>query len=238
MNLVVKMEARNIMQRYAIFSFCVKLGGNATTTHGKLQQAFGDDAMSKAQAFRWKKRGFSEGRILVEDEQRSGRPSTTRTRDNTAQVRELFRSDRRLTVNMIADEVNLNREAVRRILTEELGMRKVCAKNLTEQQWDVRVSVCAELLEQVESDPELMGQVITGDESWFLQYDPETKRQSLEWRSKGSPRPKKAHMFKSKLECMLVCFFDSMGIIHKEWVPAGQTINITTKPFLKDSERE
>jgi len=25
--------------------FCVKVGGSATTTHGKLQQAFGDDAM-------------------------------------------------------------------------------------------------------------------------------------------------------------------------------------------------
>ena len=24
---------------------------------------------------------------------------------------------------------------------------------------------------------------------------------------------------------MLVCFFDSMGIVHKEWVPAGQTVN-------------
>jgi len=24
---------------------------------------------------------------------------------------------------------------------------------------------------------------------------------------------------------MLVCFFDSMGIVHKEWVPAGQTDN-------------
>jgi len=24
---------------------------------------------------------------------------------------------------------------------------------------------------------------------------------------------------------MLVCFFDSMGIVHKEWVPAGQTAN-------------
>jgi len=58
---------------------------------------------------------------------------------------------------MIADEVNLNREAVRRILTEELGMRKVCAKmvprNLTEQQQDVWASVYAELLEQVEADP-------------------------------------------------------------------------------------
>jgi hypothetical protein len=24
---------------------------------------------------------------------------------------------------------------------------------------------------------------------------------------------------------MLVCFFDSMGIVHKEWDPAGQTVN-------------
>ena len=96
---------------------------------------------------------------------------------------------------MIADEVNLNPEAVRRILTEELWMRKVCAKmvprNLTEQQRDARVSVCAGLLEQAEADPELMERLITGDESWFFQYDRETKRQSLEWRSKGSPRPKK-----------------------------------------------
>jgi len=44
----------------------VKLGENSTTTHGKLQQAFGDDETSRAQAFRWHKM-FSEGRTLVED---------------------------------------------------------------------------------------------------------------------------------------------------------------------------
>jgi hypothetical protein len=55
--------------------FFVKLGDNAITTHGKLQQSFGDDAMSRAQAFRWQKM-FSEGKNPVEDEQRSGRPST------------------------------------------------------------------------------------------------------------------------------------------------------------------
>jgi len=33
------------------FSLCVKLGDIATTTHGILQQAFGDDAMSRTQAF-------------------------------------------------------------------------------------------------------------------------------------------------------------------------------------------
>jgi len=99
------MEVRNIAQWYAIL-FCVKLGHSATTTHKKLQQAFGDDAMPRAQAFRWHKM-FSEGRTIVEDEERSGRPSRTRTSDNTARVRELVRSDRRLTVNMIADEVKL-----------------------------------------------------------------------------------------------------------------------------------
>jgi len=66
---------------------------------------------------------------------------------------------------MTADEVNVNQEAVRQILTEEIGMRKICAKmvprNLTEQQRDAQVSICAELLEQVEADPALMERVIT-----------------------------------------------------------------------------
>jgi hypothetical protein len=82
---------------------CAELGDYATTTHGKLQQAFGNDAMSRAQAFRWHNM-FSEGRTLVEDEQRSARPSATRKVENTARVRELVRSDRRLTVRMIADK--------------------------------------------------------------------------------------------------------------------------------------
>jgi hypothetical protein len=75
---------------------CVKLGGSATTTHGKLEQDFGDYAVPRAQAFRWHNM-CSEGRTLAEDEQRSGRPSATRTGDNTARVRKLVRSDRRLT---------------------------------------------------------------------------------------------------------------------------------------------
>jgi len=62
-----------------------------------------------------------------------------RTGDNTAWVGELVRSDQRLTVRMIADEVNMNWETVHLILSEELGMRKMCAKmvprNLTKQQW-------------------------------------------------------------------------------------------------------
>jgi hypothetical protein len=45
---------------------------------------------------------------------------------------------------MIADEVNMNHETVRLIMTEKLGMRKICAKmvpkNLTEQKQDAQLS--------------------------------------------------------------------------------------------------
>ena len=37
--------------------------------------------------------------------------------------------NRRLTVRSITEQVNINRETVRKILTEDLDMRKVCAKN-------------------------------------------------------------------------------------------------------------
>jgi hypothetical protein len=69
---------------------------------------------------------FSEGRKLVEDEQRSGRPSTARTGDNTSGETKLVRNDRRLTVQIIADKMNMSRETVHLILTEELGMKKIC----------------------------------------------------------------------------------------------------------------
>jgi len=58
-------------------------------------------------------------------------------------------SNQRLTVKMVADLVNMNQETVRLILTEELGMRKICAKmvpsNLTEQQRDLRLSAVLDI---------------------------------------------------------------------------------------------
>ena len=48
--------------------------------------------------------------------------------NNADIVRALVRSDRRLTVRMIASELNLNHTMVHQILTEELAMKKSCAK--------------------------------------------------------------------------------------------------------------
>ena len=91
-------------------------------------------------------RGSERFREDVEDDPKSGRPTTSRTNENVERVREKVRSDRRLTVRMIADELSMNSERVWRIITEDLGMRKVCAKMvprlLNDGQKENRVQVC------------------------------------------------------------------------------------------------
>ena len=90
---------------------------------------------------------------------------------------------------------------------------------------------CQDVLQQLEADDKLLENVITGDESWVFQYDPETKQQSYQWKSASSPRPKKACMQCSQVKVMLITFFDHHGLVHHEFVPQGQTVN---RLFYKD----
>jgi hypothetical protein len=55
--------------------------------------------------------------------------------------------------------------------------------------------------------------------------DPETKRQSMQWKSTSSPRPKKACKSCSKFKAILIVFFDIQGIVMAQWVPSGQMVN-------------
>ncbi|GFX20730.1 protein GVQW3 [Trichonephila clavipes] len=114
-------------EQRCVIKFCFRLGHNATETFAKFQQAYGDNVLSRAQVFR-RFKAFSEGRESIEDEPRSGRPSVSKTAENAVGVQDLVRSDRRLTVRMIGEELNLNHTTVHQILTNELKMRKICAK--------------------------------------------------------------------------------------------------------------
>ena len=85
-----------------------------------------------------------------------------------------------------------------------------------------RVTICQDLLERQD---DTLGRVITGGETWVYQYDPETKRQSRQWKTVNSLRPKKFRQSKSRVKTMLLTFFDIRGIVHYEFVLTGQTVN-------------
>ena len=76
-----------------------------------------------------------------------------------------------------------------------------------------------------DADKKLFNKIVKEDETWCFAYDPETKRQSSEWVGETSPRPKKLKFQRSRIKTMLIIFFDSQGVVHKEFVPDGKTVN-------------
>ena len=101
-------------------------------------------------------------------------------------------SDRRLGVRVKAEELNMNRKTVRQC-KENLRMRKISAKMvpriLTHDQKH-QLHISSDLL----CNAEMFNRVITGDEMWCFQYDPETKRECMQWKTQNSPRPKSTHV--------------------------------------------
>jgi hypothetical protein len=76
-----------------------------------------------------------------------------------------------------------------------------------------------------DADKNFLSKILAGDETWCFAYDPETKRQSSEWVDETSPRPKKLKFQRFRIKNMLIIFFDSPGVVHKEFVPEGKTVN-------------
>ncbi|GFS46419.1 FLJ37770-like protein, partial [Nephila pilipes] len=69
----------------------------------------------------------------------------------------------------------------------EFKKKKLCARfvphTLTTEQKELRIASSEDLIAAADEDPNFLKTIVTGDESWCLEYDPETKRQSSEWTS-------------------------------------------------------
>jgi len=89
----------------------------------------------------------------------------------------------------------------------------------------LRISVCRELKQQARDNPNFISNIITSDETWVYVYDTETKQQSSQWKSPNSPQLKNARQVRSNVKSTLIFFFGIQGIVHKEFVPPGQTVN-------------
>jgi hypothetical protein len=67
------------------FKFCVKLSKSATETLEMVRDAVGEHSLSQTEVFEWNLR-FKVGRVSVEDDEHSGRTSTSKTTKNVEKI--------------------------------------------------------------------------------------------------------------------------------------------------------
>jgi len=94
-------------------------------------------------------RRFKEGRTSVESDPRLGRPSTSRNEEMIAKVITIFRSNTRLAVREIAVDCGISVGSCDAILTDDLHIKRVCAKFvprlLTDDQREQRQTIARDL---------------------------------------------------------------------------------------------
>jgi hypothetical protein len=73
-------------------------------------------------------------------------------------------------------------------------------------------------------EEEFLSRIVIGDETWVHHYEPESKRQSMEWKHPGSPTKKKFKAQSSAGKEMLTVFWDSKGSILEDYLEKGCTI--------------
>jgi hypothetical protein len=130
---------------------------------------------------------------------------------------------------MIADKLNINECTIHQTVTQGLNMITLCAemvpKNLNDDQESRRNEMSVEMLEGLETEQNSLDRLITSDESWFFEYDPEIKRQSEEWHPPQFTRQRKDRMSKSKIKKMVIIFFCSRGVVLEESESPSVTVS-------------
>jgi hypothetical protein len=88
-----------------------------------------------------------------------------------------------------------------------------------------RVECYREFLELChDNEKEVIESIVTGDGTMVLYYDPQSKRESIEWRRRGEPLPRKARRSPSTKKNIATIFWDSKGI--------GGFLKTGTPPYI------
>ena len=206
-------------RRTIFIKILFELGKDTTDTYEMLQTAFRASCMNRESVFDWHMR-FKEGRESVRNDERCGRSKEVRTPELISQIKNFMDKNLRVyrdnkhTVWCQCGNCTHNysrgtedAEDLREVYPKS-SQRRSDRKTLSWQQGEV---------ELINSDPTVLDALVTSDERWINCYDPETKKQSSQWKHAGSPRPKKANQSKSSYKLlMLPFFFDSTGMIYMQ----------------------
>ena len=170
-------------------------GQSPSNIHERMTAVYGDSAPSRTMIFEWA-RHFKNRQLNIEDSPSSGRTVSATGERTIRAVEDLVIGDRRITIQATVEILSISNGTVHGILRDHLHMTKVCSTwvqhLLTPVQRHERVEASEELLARYEKEGnDFLFRIITGDESWFYYYQPESKQLSKQWKRGDSPSPTK-----------------------------------------------
>jgi len=104
-----------------------QIGKNFYRDFQMLQQAYGEDCLSRTQCHEWYQH-LKSGRTSIEDDPKSGRPSASLDDYHMEKVLAVIHQNCCLSVHEVAEEVGICKSSCHLIFTEKWKMRRVAAK--------------------------------------------------------------------------------------------------------------
>ncbi|XP_053378604.1 uncharacterized protein LOC128548188 [Mercenaria mercenaria] len=216
------MENQNL-EFLAVIKFPTKEGPNAREIHRCMADVYGDNSPQRQSG----QQNLNVDEALWRMTQsRSGQPVDAISKEI---VEGLVMKYRRIKVDELARECGISYGSVCIIIHEHLGMSKISARwvprNLNMQDRQQSLESCRELLEIYNANPEdFHTRLVTGDETWIHHWDPDTKKESMQWKCPGSTPTKKFRTRPSAGKVMATVFWDLKGVILINVKPAGSAI--------------
>ncbi len=214
---------------WAMMYLHYRQGKLASDSHQILLDAFTDQAPAKRTVYWWFGE-FKRGKSNLKDDPRPGRPLTAVTEENVDAVERLIDQEPRITYQSIEEILGIGSAAIKTILKDRLGVSKRCARwvphRLTNDQKRARVVWCQLMLRKFDQGhSKLVWEILTGDETWIYQYDPETKVQSSIWIFPMDEPPVKFRRSRSTGKVMVASFFRRGGHVATVELQDRRTVN-------------
>ncbi|GBP29723.1 Mitochondrial uncoupling protein 4 [Eumeta japonica] len=203
-------ESSNLsnIEHRAVIKYFVKKGKTPKEIFEDMVSVLQESAPSYTMVKKWA-RLFQQGRESCKDDPRPGRPVTVVTEENVRKIEKLVLADQRIKLWQIAEELHISKERVGEIIHEHMNMRKISArwvpKMLTPFDKQRRLQTSKDFLELVgDNIDEICDRIVTVDETWVRQYDPESKQENGRKKEKGRRRNSR---FKSRHRSLWRQFF-------------------------------
>ena len=189
---------------------------NATQIIQELKEVYGESSPSQRTVYEWLAH-FKNGRTNVMDEKSSGRPQEIPDSKKEA-LTKIIKNDKRITTRNLTNILNVSKGTLHTFL-RQLGVRRLCSrfvpKFLTAEMMQRRFDCCNENISIFDEEGErMLSNIVTMDETPLSLYNPESRRESTEWKFPGEEATRKLRATSSHRKAlMLTTFWDAQGLV-------------------------